>query len=165
MDEAHHHRSLADRGGATLDRPRANIPHREDAGRARLEDALGTGPLASEDEAVVVERDRATEPVGIRCGSEEKEEGGERDPLTVAERRRLELAVGAVQRGDLAVTSDEDAGALEVSNVANICRRSWNRMLGSPACRRAGLNSRTARLCPSRGAPFAFGKMRSPSSL
>src|SRR5262249_61809851 len=39
---------------------------------------------------------------------------GERNPLAVDERRRLELAVGAVQRGDLAATSDEDAGALEV---------------------------------------------------
>ena len=45
---------------------------------------------------------------------QEEEEGGERDPLAVAERRRLELAVGAVQLGDLAVSSDEHAGALEV---------------------------------------------------
>ena len=44
----------------------------------------------------------------------EREEGGERDPLAVAERRRLELTVGAVQLGDLAVSSDEHAGALEV---------------------------------------------------
>ena len=114
MDEAHDHRSLADRGGATLDRPRANIAHREDAGHARLEDALGTGLLTREDEAVVVERDGAAEPVGARCGSEEEEEEGERHPLAVPERRRLELAVGAVQRGDLAASSDEDAGALEV---------------------------------------------------
>src|SRR5262249_32770341 len=78
------------------------------------QDALGTGPLACEDEAVVVERDGASEPVGVGCGSEEEEERGERDPVAVAERCRLELAVGAVQRGDLAASSDEDAGALEV---------------------------------------------------
>ena len=77
MDEAHHHRALADRGRATLDRPRANIAYREDARHVRLQDALGTGPLAREDEAVVVERDRAGEPVGVGCGSEEEEEGNE----------------------------------------------------------------------------------------
>src|SRR5262249_38686489 len=47
-------------------------------------------------------------------GSEEEEERGERDPVAVAERCRLELAVGAVQRRDLVASSDEDAGALEV---------------------------------------------------
>src|SRR5262249_55342238 len=93
---------------------RANSATRALAGYARLQDALGTGPLAREDEAVVIERDRASQPVGVRCRSEEEEEGGERDPLAVAECRRLELAVGAVQRGDLAASSDEDAGALEV---------------------------------------------------
>ena len=114
VGEAHDHRSVADRGGATFDRSRANVAHREDAGHARFQDALGTGAMARQDEAVVVERDCATEPVGVRCGSEEEEEGGERDQLAVAERCRLELALGAVQRGDLAASSDEDAGALEV---------------------------------------------------
>src|SRR5262249_41030942 len=87
-----------------------------DTGHARLEDALGTGPPAREDEAVVIERDGATEPVGVRCGSEEEEEGGERAPLAVAKRRRLELAVGAVQRGDLAVSPDEDVGEVGGAN-------------------------------------------------
>ena len=114
VDEAHDHRALADRGRAALDRPRANIANREDARHARLEDALGTGRLAREDEAVVVERNGAPEPVGTRCGSEEEEEERERDPFTVDERRRLELPVGAVQRGDLAASADQDPGALEV---------------------------------------------------
>jgi hypothetical protein len=96
VDEAHDHRSVVDRGGATFDRSRANIADREDAGHARLQDALGAGPLAREDEAVVIERNRATEPVGVRCGSEEEEEGGEWDPLAIAKRCSLELAVGAV---------------------------------------------------------------------
>ena len=56
--------------------------------------ALGTGRLTREDEAVVVERDGAIEPVGVRCGSEEEEEERERDPFAVDERRTLELPVG-----------------------------------------------------------------------
>src|SRR5262249_6927405 len=96
MDEAHHHRTLADRGGAALDRSRTNIAHCEDTRHARLEDALRAGPRARDDEAVAVENDGATEPVGVRCGSEEEKEERERDPLAVLERRSLELAVGAV---------------------------------------------------------------------
>ena len=96
VDEAHDHGALADRGGATLDRPGANVAHCEYAGHACLEDAVGTGLRAGEDEAVVVERDGAAEPVGARCGPEEEEAEGEREPLAVAERRRVELAVGSV---------------------------------------------------------------------
>ena len=57
VDEAHHHRSLADRGRAALDRSGADVADGEDAGRARLEDALDPGSLPGEHEAVVVERD------------------------------------------------------------------------------------------------------------
>ena len=39
VDEANGHRSIADRGGATFDRHRANIAHGEDTGNARLQDA------------------------------------------------------------------------------------------------------------------------------
>ena len=52
MDEAHDHSALADRGGATLNRPGADVARRGDAGHTRLdEDALGAGPLAGEHEA------------------------------------------------------------------------------------------------------------------
>jgi hypothetical protein len=84
LDEAHDHRSLADRGRATFDRSRANIADREDAGHARVEDALDAGRPAREYEVVIVEREGGAEPVGVRCGSEE--EVGERNPLAVAER-------------------------------------------------------------------------------
>ncbi len=68
---------------------------------------------------------------------EEEEEEGERDPLSTAERRRLELAVGAVQHGDLAASSDEDGGALEVVDqvvrhrLARSARR-WKSVASAP---------------------------------
>ena len=96
VDEADDHRSLADCRGAALDRSGANVADSEDAGRARLEDAVGAGSLAGEHEAVVVESHRAAEPLGAGRRAEEEEEERERDPLAVAERRRLQLAVAAV---------------------------------------------------------------------
>ena len=96
MHEADDHGSLADRGRAALDRSGADVADGEDAGRARLEDAVGAGSLAGEHEAVVVERDRAAEPLGARRGAEEEEEERERDSLAVAERRGLQLAVAPV---------------------------------------------------------------------
>ena len=145
VDEAHDHRSLADRGGATLDRSRADIADREDTGHARLEEALGAGLLAGEDEAVVVERDGAAEPVGVRRGSEEEEEGGERDPFAVAEGRRFELAVGAVQLGDLASFADERR------------RRGRGRGSGSPTSsrRRSARRWRSVTSAPPRASQIA----------
>src|SRR5207342_2201739 len=85
VNEAHDHCALADRRGATLDRTGANIAYREDTGHARLEDALSAGSRARDDEAVVIERERATQPVGARCGAEEEKEVRERNPLAVFE--------------------------------------------------------------------------------
>ena len=93
VDEPHDHRALADRGGAALDRARADVAGGVDARDARLEQPVGAGVGAGEDEAVVVARDRVAEPVGARSGAEEEEQERERQPLAVVQRDRLELAV------------------------------------------------------------------------
>ena len=93
MDEAHDRRALADRGRAALDRAGADVAGGVDAGDAGLEQALGAGLGAGEDEAVLVAGDRVAEPVGAGRGAEEEEEEGERQPRAVGQRDRLELAV------------------------------------------------------------------------
>ncbi len=124
MDEAHDRRALADRGRAALDRAGAHVAGRVDAGHARLEQALGAGVGAGEDEAVRVARDDVAEPVGAGRGAEEEEEEGERQPVAVGERDRLEPAVLAVQRGDFAAVADRDAVAVElVDQVARTSSR------------------------------------------
>ena len=88
MDETYEYRTVSDCPAATLDRSGANVAHGEDAAHARPQDAVGARAWASEDEAVVVDRDRVNEPGGVRCGSEE--EVGERELLAVARRRRAD---------------------------------------------------------------------------
>jgi hypothetical protein len=84
VDEAHDHRSSPTAVAQRLTDPRVNIAHREDAGHTRLQDALAPALRLVRTNPSSSSTDRATEPVGVRCGSEEEEEGGERDPLAVA---------------------------------------------------------------------------------
>ena len=78
MDEADHGGALADRGRAALDRAGADVAGGVDAGDAGLEQALGAGVGAGEDEALRVAGDGVAEPVGAGRGAEEEEEEGER---------------------------------------------------------------------------------------
>src|SRR4051794_30456118 len=52
VDEGHSHRPLADGGGAAFGGTGADIAGGEDAGHARLEQVVGPGCVAGEDEAV-----------------------------------------------------------------------------------------------------------------
>ena len=65
---------------------------------------------------VLVAGDDVAEPVGARRGAEEEEEERERQPLAVAQRDGLELAVRAVQLGDLAAVANRDAVAVELED-------------------------------------------------
>ena len=65
---------------------------------------------------MLVARDDVAEPLGARGRAEEQEQERERQPLAVAQRHRLELAVDAVQLGDLAAVADGDAVALELEH-------------------------------------------------
>ncbi len=76
----------------------------------------GSDAGAGEDEAVVVARDRVVEPFGARQRAEEEEQERERQALAALERDRLELAVGAVERGDLAAVAHRYAVALELAH-------------------------------------------------
>ena len=116
VDELHGHRALADRGRAALSRAGADVAGGEDAGQARLEQVVGARVGAGEDEAVLVARDRVAEPLGARQRAEEEEQERERQALAVCQRDRLELAVVAVQRGDLAAVAHGDAVALELAH-------------------------------------------------
>ncbi len=92
MDELHGHRSFADGGGAALGRAGANVAGGEDAGHARLEQVVGAGGVAGEDEAVGGARDGVVEPLRARLRAEEEEEEGERQTLAALERDRFEPA-------------------------------------------------------------------------
>ena len=75
MDVTEHHRTLADGRRAALDRAGAHVADRVDPRHARLEQPLGAGIGAGEDEAVLVATDGVAEPVGARdCTEEEKED-------------------------------------------------------------------------------------------
>ena len=114
MDEADDRGALADRGRAALDRAGADVAGGVDAGHAGLEQAVGAGVGAGEDEALGVAGDRVAEPLGAGRGAEEEEEEGERQLGAVGEGDGLELPVLAVQGGDFAAVADRDAVALEL---------------------------------------------------
>ena len=65
---------------------------------------------------MLVPGERIADPVGARIGSEEAEQRAEREMITVLQRDRLELAVGAVQCGDLAAIAHGDAVAVELAD-------------------------------------------------
>jgi len=60
-------------------------------------------------------RARADVSCRVDAGGE-AEQRGERETLTILQRHRLELAVGAVQSGDRAAIAHGDAGAIEVGD-------------------------------------------------
>src|SRR6185437_11528414 len=99
---------------APLRRPGADVAGGKDAGHARLEQMLGAGGVAREDEAVGGAGDRVVDPLGARVRAEEEEEIGEGEPVAVLERDRFELPVRTVQSGDLAAVADRHAVALEL---------------------------------------------------
>ena len=93
VDELHGHRALADGRGQRFVEP-TDIAGGEDAGHARLEQVLGAGRVAGEDEAV--RRRAATDSPSHSvhgCGAEEEEQERERQPLAALERDRFELPV------------------------------------------------------------------------
>ena len=92
VDELHSHRPFADGGGATFGRAGADVAGGEDAGHARLEQVVGAGCVAGEDEAVGGACDSVVEPLRARLRAEEEEEEGEREALAALERDRFELA-------------------------------------------------------------------------
>ena len=65
---------------------------------------------------MLVARDGVAQPLGAGLRAEEAEEVGERQPLAVRERHRLELAVLAVELRDLAAVADHDPRPLEVAD-------------------------------------------------
>src|SRR5215472_8661466 len=116
MDELHRHRTLADGGGATLSRARSHIARREDAGNARLEQAVRSRRLSGQYEAVRVACNRVADPTGARIGAEETEEERELEAGTVCERQGLDTSVAAVDLGDLAAVAHGDAVSLELAD-------------------------------------------------
>src|SRR4029453_1668167 len=96
-------------GGATFGRSGADVAGGEDAGHARLEQVVGAGGGASEDEAVGCASDGVVEPFRAWLCAEKEEKKREGQLLAVLERDRLELTVGPVEGGDLAVVADGDA--------------------------------------------------------
>src|SRR5262249_43778278 len=116
VHELHGHRSLADGRRAALRRPGANVPGREDARNARLEQAAAAGRLAREHEAVLVAGDDVAQPLGAGHRAEEEEEEREHEAVAVLERHALEAAVLTVELRDLAPVADGDAEALELAD-------------------------------------------------
>ena len=108
VHESHDQRALADGGRAALDGSGAHVAGRVNAGHARLEQPVGPGVLAGQHEAALVPSHDVAEPFGARVGSEEEEQEGEGDPLAVAERDGLELAVAAVQLRHLAAPAHRE---------------------------------------------------------
>ena len=106
MDELHGHRSLADCRGATLEGSGADVAGGENAGDARLEQAGDSGRLTSEDETVLVPRNRFAQPLGARPRSEEDEQERERDGLAARKRDCLEGSPGSVELGNLAASGE-----------------------------------------------------------
>jgi hypothetical protein len=76
VDELDGHRSFSDGGGAAFGRAGADVAGGEDAGNACLEQVVGTGCVAGEDEAVGGACDRVVKPLGARLRAEEEEEEG-----------------------------------------------------------------------------------------
>src|SRR4051794_23747400 len=114
VDEADDHRTLAHRCGDALGRSAPRVTDRVDAGDARLEDPVGPGRVARQDESVLVANDRVPEPVGVRLGAEEQEEILEGELLVVGQRDRPELAVFAMELGDLASVAPLNSSLAEV---------------------------------------------------
>src|SRR5207247_1535013 len=81
---------------------------------AALEQVVGPGGVAGEDEAVSSARDGVVEPFRARFCAEEEEEGRELQLLAALQRDRLELPVRSVERSDLAAVADSDAVAVQV---------------------------------------------------
>src|SRR5436309_10527389 len=116
MDELHGHRSFADGGGAAFAGSGADVAGGEDAGHARLEQVVGAGCVAGEDEAVGGACDGVVEPFRAWLCAEKEEEEGEWETLAVLERDLFESALRSVEGGDLAAVADGDAVALEVAD-------------------------------------------------
>src|SRR5207237_7351905 len=109
VDELHGHRSFADGGGAAFAGSGADVAGGEDAGHARLEQVVGAGCVAGEDEAVGGACDGVVEPLRAWLCAEKEEEEGEWDTLAVLERDLLEPALRSVEGSDLAAVADGDA--------------------------------------------------------
>src|SRR5207253_2725846 len=116
VDELHGHRSFADGGGAAFGRAGADVAGGEDAGHAGLEQVVGAGCVAGEDEAVGSARDGVVEPFRARLCAEEEEEERERELLAALERDLFEPALRSVQGGDLATVTDGHTVALELAD-------------------------------------------------
>ena len=114
MDELDGHRPFPDGGHAAFARARAHVARGEDARQGRLEQVFGACGVAGEDEALVVACDDVAEPFGARQRAEEEKQERERETLAARQSDRLELAVVAVQGGDLAAIANRDAVALEL---------------------------------------------------
>ena len=89
VHEADDHRSLAHGRGAALHRTRAHVAGRVDPRDARLQQRLRARFGAGENEAVGVARQRVAEPIGARRRTEEQEQVGEGQALSVDQGHRL----------------------------------------------------------------------------
>src|SRR5215218_2924035 len=76
--EPDNHRTLADRGRATLDRARPHVARREDPGNTRFEQTIRARFVAGQHEALAVARHEVIKPVGTERGAEEQEQEAER---------------------------------------------------------------------------------------
>ncbi len=92
MDQLHDHCSLADRGGAALRRPCANVPSRVDPRHAGLEQVVAGDGGAGEDEAVLVALDRIVLPLCAGPRTEKEKQERERQALSARQRHRVESA-------------------------------------------------------------------------
>ena len=79
MDQPHHHRAFAHRGGDPLDRTVPNVADRKDAGKTGLQQqrspiAHGGHLRPGDDEAILGDLQTLVEPVGVRLGADEGEQ-------------------------------------------------------------------------------------------
>ena len=137
VDEADDHGSLADRRGAALDRPGANVADGEDAGNARLEKASAPAawPVSTKPSSSSATVPLSHSVQGDAPRKRKRNESGRRSPSR--QRHRLELAVAAVELDDLAPAANRDAGAVEVVDqvvghrLARSARR-WRSVTSAP---------------------------------
>src|ERR1700730_9248232 len=116
VDELNRPCPFAHGGSAPLGRARPYVSSSEHAGDRGLEEVVGAGSCAGENESVTVALDRVSEPVGAWQRPEEEEQVREPQTLAAFEGDRLELSVGAVQGGDLAAVAHCHSVAIELAD-------------------------------------------------
>ena len=109
MHELDGHGALADGRRASLGRAGADVAGREHPRSARLEQRSAAGAVAREDESMLVSCGDVTEPLRAGRRAEKQEQKGERNPLAIAQRHRVEPPVIPMELDDLAGGPDDDA--------------------------------------------------------